>query len=95
LVQKENIPNRSCSSSPPPPYLGEREAEAAVASADEEQPVTVGGRVQEARRLGARRSQDHRCHAVAGDLFASGFLYRLVKVLPLEECCKVGACSGW
>ncbi|OEL32154.1 hypothetical protein BAE44_0006829 [Dichanthelium oligosanthes] len=30
----------------------------------------------------------------AGDLFASGFLYGLVKGLPLEECCKVGACSG-
>nr|CAD1842824.1 unnamed protein product [Ananas comosus var. bracteatus] len=37
-------------------------------------------------------------HAVdatgAGDLFASGFLYGLVKGLSLEECCKVGACSG-
>ncbi|BAD44877.1 carbohydrate kinase -like [Oryza sativa Japonica Group] len=30
----------------------------------------------------------------AGDLFASGFLYGLVKGLALEECCKVGACSG-
>ncbi|XP_065848147.1 uncharacterized protein [Euphorbia lathyris] len=30
----------------------------------------------------------------AGDLFASGFLYGLVKGLSLEECCKVGACSG-
>ncbi|CAD6239225.1 unnamed protein product [Miscanthus lutarioriparius] len=30
----------------------------------------------------------------AGDLFASGFLYGLVMGLPLEECCKVGACSG-
>ncbi|AQK89759.1 pfkB-like carbohydrate kinase family protein [Zea mays] len=30
----------------------------------------------------------------AGDLFASGFLYGLVKGLPLEECCMVGACSG-
>ncbi|KAJ7966778.1 Carbohydrate kinase [Quillaja saponaria] len=30
----------------------------------------------------------------AGDLFASGFLYGLVKGLPLEECCKVGSCSG-
>lgn len=30
----------------------------------------------------------------AGDLFASGFLYGLVKGLPLEDCCKVGACSG-
>ena len=30
----------------------------------------------------------------AGDLFASGFLYGLVKGLPLEECCKVGVCSG-
>ena len=64
------------------------------ASADEEQPITVGGCVQEACRLGARRGQVHRCHAVVGDLFASGFLYGLVKVLPLEECCKVGACSG-
>ncbi|KAJ6793515.1 Uncharacterized protein M6B38_236630 [Iris pallida] len=37
-------------------------------------------------------------HAVdatgAGDLFASGFLYGLVKGLPLEDCCKVGSCSG-
>ncbi|KAK8552476.1 hypothetical protein V6N12_041069 [Hibiscus sabdariffa] len=30
----------------------------------------------------------------AGDLFASGFLYGLVKRLSLEECCKVGSCSG-
>ncbi|GMP81421.1 hypothetical protein CsSME_00036140 [Camellia sinensis var. sinensis] len=30
----------------------------------------------------------------AGDLFASGFLYGLVKGLNLEECCKVGSCSG-
>lgn len=30
----------------------------------------------------------------AGDLFASGFLYGLVKGLSLEECCKIGACSG-
>ncbi|KAA8531900.1 hypothetical protein F0562_006383 [Nyssa sinensis] len=30
----------------------------------------------------------------AGDLFASGFLYGLVKGLPLEDCCKVGSCSG-
>uniref|UniRef100_A0A2C9TZV3 Carbohydrate kinase PfkB domain-containing protein n=1 Tax=Manihot esculenta TaxID=3983 RepID=A0A2C9TZV3_MANES len=30
----------------------------------------------------------------AGDLFASGFLYGLVKGLSLEECCKLGACSG-
>ncbi|XP_057975732.1 uncharacterized protein LOC131163047 [Malania oleifera] len=30
----------------------------------------------------------------AGDLFASGFLYGLVKGLPLEDCCRVGACSG-
>jgi len=30
----------------------------------------------------------------AGDLFASGFIYGLVKGLPLEECCKVGSCSG-
>jgi sugar/nucleoside kinase (ribokinase family) len=30
----------------------------------------------------------------AGDLFASGFLYGVVKGLPLEECCKVGTCSG-
>ncbi|KAJ9186559.1 hypothetical protein P3X46_002116 [Hevea brasiliensis] len=30
----------------------------------------------------------------AGDLFASGFLYGLVKELSLEECCKIGACSG-
>ncbi|XP_068637328.1 uncharacterized protein [Aristolochia californica] len=30
----------------------------------------------------------------AGDLFASGFLYGLVKGLSLEDCCKVGACSG-
>ncbi|KAJ6412129.1 hypothetical protein OIU84_005231 [Salix udensis] len=30
----------------------------------------------------------------AGDLFACGFLYGLVKGLSLEECCKAGACSG-
>ncbi|KAI6688825.1 hypothetical protein NL676_025653 [Syzygium grande] len=30
----------------------------------------------------------------AGDLFASGFLYGLVKGLSLEECCKAGSCSG-
>eukprot|EP00256_Glycine_max_P057774 XP_014625659.1 uncharacterized protein LOC100795959 isoform X2 [Glycine max] len=30
----------------------------------------------------------------AGDLFASGFLYGVIKGLSLEECCKVGACSG-
>lgn len=30
----------------------------------------------------------------AGDLFASGFIYGLVKGLPLEDCCKLGACSG-
>lgn len=30
----------------------------------------------------------------AGDLFASGFLCGLVKGLSLEECCRVGACSG-
>lgn len=30
----------------------------------------------------------------AGDLFASGFLYGLVKGLSLEDCCKTGSCSG-
>nr|ABK94927.1 unknown [Populus trichocarpa] len=30
----------------------------------------------------------------AGDLFAGGFLYGLIKGLSLEECCKAGACSG-
>lgn len=30
----------------------------------------------------------------AGDLFASGFLYGLVRALPLEECCRVGSCCG-
>ncbi|KAK6939478.1 Carbohydrate kinase PfkB [Dillenia turbinata] len=30
----------------------------------------------------------------AGDLFASGFIYGLIKGLSLEECCKVGSCSG-
>ncbi|KAK9285461.1 hypothetical protein L1049_024654 [Liquidambar formosana] len=30
----------------------------------------------------------------AGDLFASGFLYGLVKGLSLEDCCRVGSCSG-
>ncbi|XP_060199712.1 uncharacterized protein LOC132628041 isoform X1 [Lycium barbarum] len=30
----------------------------------------------------------------AGDLFACGFLYGLVKGLSLEECCLVGSCSG-
>ncbi|KAK7303952.1 hypothetical protein RJT34_14894 [Clitoria ternatea] len=30
----------------------------------------------------------------AGDLFESGFLYGVMKGLSLEECFKVGACSG-
>lgn len=30
----------------------------------------------------------------AGDLFASGFLYGLINDLSLEDCCKVGSCSG-
>ncbi|XP_071693865.1 uncharacterized protein [Rutidosis leptorrhynchoides] len=30
----------------------------------------------------------------AGDLFAGGFLYGLVKGLSLKECCIVGSCSG-
>lgn len=30
----------------------------------------------------------------AGDLFASGFIYGLVKGLSLEDCCKMGSCSG-
>ncbi|XP_020219739.1 uncharacterized protein LOC109802744 [Cajanus cajan] len=30
----------------------------------------------------------------AGDLFASGFLYGVVKGLSLEECCNIGSCSG-
>lgn len=30
----------------------------------------------------------------AGDLFAGGFLYGLLKGLTLEECCRVGSCSG-
>ncbi|KAK1363555.1 PfkB domain-containing protein [Heracleum sosnowskyi] len=30
----------------------------------------------------------------AGDLFASGFLYGLLKGLSLQDCCKVGSCSG-
>ncbi|KAI7993892.1 putative sugar kinase YdjH, partial [Camellia lanceoleosa] len=30
----------------------------------------------------------------AEELFASGFLYRLVNGLNLEECCKVGLCNG-
>ncbi|KAL3845256.1 hypothetical protein ACJIZ3_002659 [Penstemon smallii] len=30
----------------------------------------------------------------AGDLFACGFLYGLVKGLSLEECCRIGSCSG-
>ncbi|XP_047177106.1 uncharacterized sugar kinase slr0537-like [Vigna umbellata] len=30
----------------------------------------------------------------AGDLFASGFLYGVIKGMSLEECCQVGACSG-
>lgn len=29
-----------------------------------------------------------------GDLFVSGFLYGLIKGLFLEECCKMGLCSG-
>ena len=29
-----------------------------------------------------------------GHLFAGGFLYGLVKGLSLEECCRVGTCSG-
>ncbi|QCD98858.1 fructokinase [Vigna unguiculata] len=30
----------------------------------------------------------------AGDLFASGFLYGVIKGMTLEQCCQVGACSG-
>ncbi|KAI5656080.1 hypothetical protein M9H77_24873 [Catharanthus roseus] len=30
----------------------------------------------------------------AGDLFASGFLYGLINGLSLEECCRLGSCSG-
>ncbi|KAF8405251.1 hypothetical protein HHK36_010152 [Tetracentron sinense] len=30
----------------------------------------------------------------AGDLFASGFLYGLIKGLSLEDSCRVGSCSG-
>ncbi|XP_074269124.1 uncharacterized protein LOC141592388 isoform X2 [Silene latifolia] len=30
----------------------------------------------------------------AGDLFASGFIYGLIEGLSLEDCCKVGTCSG-
>ncbi|KAG7029397.1 ydjH, partial [Cucurbita argyrosperma subsp. argyrosperma] len=30
----------------------------------------------------------------AGDLFASGFLYGLVKGLSLVKCCQLGSCSG-
>ena len=30
----------------------------------------------------------------AGDLFVGGFLYGLMKGLSLEECCRVGTCSG-
>ncbi|XP_051123720.1 uncharacterized protein LOC127246411 isoform X2 [Andrographis paniculata] len=30
----------------------------------------------------------------AGDLFAGGFLYGLVKGLSLEDCCKISVCSG-
>ena len=30
----------------------------------------------------------------AGDLFASGFLYGMIKGLPLADCCKIGCCSG-
>ncbi|GAB2291790.1 hypothetical protein Dimus_026043 [Dionaea muscipula] len=30
----------------------------------------------------------------AGDLFASGFIYGLVRGLSLEDCCRLGSCSG-
>lgn len=30
----------------------------------------------------------------AGDLFASGFLYGMINQLSLEDCCKIGCCSG-
>lgn len=30
----------------------------------------------------------------AGDLFASGFLYGMIKGLPLADCCRMGCCSG-
>lgn len=30
----------------------------------------------------------------AGDLFASGFLYGMMSKLSLEDCCKIGCCSG-
>ncbi|XP_027333040.1 uncharacterized protein LOC113847907 isoform X2 [Abrus precatorius] len=39
--------------------------------------------------------EEKACDATgAGDLFASGFMYGLIKGVSLEECCKVGACSG-
>jgi sugar/nucleoside kinase (ribokinase family) len=30
----------------------------------------------------------------AGDLFASGFLYGILNGLSLEDCCKMGCCTG-
>ena len=30
----------------------------------------------------------------AGDLFASGFLYGMIKGLPLANCCRMGCCTG-
>ena len=30
----------------------------------------------------------------AGDLFASGFLYGMIKGFPLADCCRIGCCTG-
>lgn len=49
---------------------------------------------KEVARVGAVGEAKARDATGAGDLFASGFLYGLIKGLSLEECCQVGACSG-
>ncbi|CAJ1972455.1 unnamed protein product [Sphenostylis stenocarpa] len=48
----------------------------------------------EIARVPARGEAKAKDATGAGDLFASGFLYGVIKGLSLEECCQVGACSG-
>ncbi|ESW32733.1 hypothetical protein PHAVU_001G013100 [Phaseolus vulgaris] len=50
-----------------------------------------GNEIARVAAIGEARAKDA---TGAGDLFASGFLYGVMKGMTLEECCRVGACSG-
>ncbi|KAK7376790.1 hypothetical protein VNO80_02207 [Phaseolus coccineus] len=50
-----------------------------------------GNKIARVAAIGEARAKDA---TGAGDLFASGFLYGVMKDMKLEECCRVGACSG-